>query len=183
MTSTLTASYPKELERTVTLRSGDRIRIRPIRPDDEPRLSALYDRLSLTTAYQRFFTRMKRLPPQWAHFFANVDYHDRLAIVAETGDESAPTLVGVARYEPSDDAGAAEIAIVVEDAWQGRGLGAVLLRELIAAGEARGVQRFIAYVLAENRRMLHLLSQHTETVRAKTHQGVTELEFRGGWAE
>lgn len=178
MTATLTASYPRELERTVTLRSGHRIRIRPIRPDDEPRLFALYDRLSLTTAYQRFFTRMKRLPPEWAHFFANVDYRDRLAIVAETGDESDPTLIGVARYEPSDVESAAEIAIVVEDAWQGRGAGTVLLHDLIEAGQARGRGRFLAYVLADNRRMLQLLSKHTDTVRVKTQQGVTELEFR-----
>ncbi len=64
-----------------TLEGG--LRLRLIRPDDEPRLVALYDRLSRHTAYQRFFTVMRRLPIDWAHFLANVDYQTRLALVIE----------------------------------------------------------------------------------------------------
>ena len=89
-------------DRTLTLASGERVRIRPIRPDDEPRLSDLYVRSSHTTRYQRFFTVHHRLPPDWAHFLANVDYERRFALVLE--DLAAPTtsLIGVARYEPTD---------------------------------------------------------------------------------
>lgn len=75
-------SYPAELERTVALRNGARVRLRPIRPADEPRLVELYERLSAVTAYRRFFTLMETLPPELAHHFANVDYHRRLALVA-----------------------------------------------------------------------------------------------------
>ena len=60
------APYPRELERTVRLANGAVVRLRPIRPDDAPRLVALYGRLSQHTAYQRFFTVLKRLPPDWA---------------------------------------------------------------------------------------------------------------------
>ena len=159
----------------VTLPEGERVWLRPIRPDDEPRLAELYDRLSRQTAYQRFFTVMRRLPPDWAHFLANVDYQRRFALVAEDASAPMPTLVGVARYEllPNDDA--AELAFVVQDSWQGKGLGAVLVRELLRAAELNGLQRFRAYVLGDNRRMLHLLTRHTDVRERRIDQGVVEL--------
>ena len=167
------APYPGELAREIVLRDGARLAVRPIRPDDEPRLVDLYARLSRHTAYQRFFTVMKRLPPDWAHFLANVDYRRRLALVAEHG--AAAELVAVARYEATDRADTAEIAFVVEDGWQNRGLGTLLLGDLLAAADARGILRFCAYVLAGNTRMLDLLSRFTEVLERTTQSGVTSL--------
>jgi len=95
-------TYPRDLEREIILEDGARLRIRPIASDDEARLSTLYDRLSRQTAYQRFFTIMRRLPPDWAHILANVDYRRRMALVAETAGET-PELVAVARYEATDE--------------------------------------------------------------------------------
>jgi acetyltransferase len=77
------AEYPKDVEREVTLKNGARVRVRPILPEDEARLVTLYGRLSRHTAYERFFTVMKRLPANWAHHFANVDYRRRMALVVE----------------------------------------------------------------------------------------------------
>jgi RimJ/RimL family protein N-acetyltransferase len=153
----------------------DGLRLRLIRPDDEPRLVALYARLSRHTAYQRFFAAMQRLPPDWAHFLANVDYQARLALVVERPD--ADELVAVARYEPSSEDGVAEVAFVVQDAWQGKGLGRILLRELLAAAEVRGIRRFRAYVLADNSRMLRLLSRQTRILQRKIESGVADLLF------
>jgi len=76
------AGYPKELEREIVLRDGARLRLRPIRPEEQDRLIELYGRLGSHTAYQRFFTVMKRLPPDWARLLANVDYQRRLALAA-----------------------------------------------------------------------------------------------------
>ena len=119
----------------VTLTDGTPVTLRHIRPEDESALTALYERLSPQTAYQRFFTVMRRLPPDWAHILANVDYDRRMAIVAlGPGGE----LIGVARYVYDERAQEAEIAIVIEDRWQGRGLGTRLLGELIGYAEARG---------------------------------------------
>ena len=106
------------------------MRLRPIHADDEPRLGDLYDRLSRQTAYQRFFTVMRRLPPDWAHFLANVDYARRFALVAEDARAATPTLVGVARYEPVPNDDAAELAFVVQDSWQGKGLGPEAIKTL-----------------------------------------------------
>ena len=167
--------YPTELEREITLRDGARLCLRPIRPEDQDRLIAFYDRLSQHTAYQRFFTVMKRLPPDWARLLANVDYARRLALLAEHGPADAPELVGVARYEPTDRADTAEIAFVIQDAWQNRGLGTLMLDALLAAAEARGIGRFRAYVLATNARMIDLLVRFTDVQERHTASGVTEL--------
>ena len=147
--------YPADLERRAVLDDGAEVHLRPIRPDDAARLGELYDRLSLTTTYQRFFTVMRRLPPDWAHQFATVDYERRLALVAERPTDRGPELIGVARYEPSEESDAAEIALVVEDAWQGRGLGVTLL--------------------GDNRRMLGVLTRHTDVRERSVESGVVTL--------
>lgn len=174
MTAPMTA-YPAELEREITLRDGARLRLRPIRSDDQDRLIAFHDRLSRQTAYQRFFSVMRRLPPDWAHWLANVDYQRRLALLAEHGEAGAPELVGVARYESTDQQDTAEIAFVIQDDWQNRGLGTILLDALLAAAEARGIRRFRAYVLAGNARMIDLLVRFTDVDERRTESGVTEL--------
>ena len=170
-------AYPGALERQMALKNGETVRIRPIRPDDEPRLVALYDRLSRHTAYQRFFTVMRRLPSDWIHYFANVDYRRRLALVAERETVAGVELIGVGRYEPSDEEATGEVAFVLEDGYQGQGLGTVLLDAVVRAGTERGLTRFRAYVLAENHRMLRLLAHHTRIIESKTEQGETTVLF------
>jgi RimJ/RimL family protein N-acetyltransferase len=172
------AQYPRDLVRTITLKDGFSARIRPIRPDDEPRLVDLYERLSRHTAYQRFFTVLRRLPSDWYHFFANVDYVRRLALVVERETVAGVQLIGVGRYEPAEEPDTAEVAFVVEDGWQGRGLGGILLEAVLGAADARGVRRFRAYVQADNHRMLRLLATRTQVEDRKTEEGVTGLWFR-----
>jgi RimJ/RimL family protein N-acetyltransferase len=170
------ARYPDELVRVVTTTDGVRVRIRPIRPDDAPRLIALYDRLSRHTAYQRFFTIMQRLPPDWARMLASVDYVSRLALVVQP-EASADEVVGVARYEPTDRPDTVEVAFVLQDGWQNRGLGTVLLGDLLSAARARGIRRFRAWVLADNTRMLDLLNRFTTITERKLEHGVVEVTF------
>lgn len=134
--------YPWAVARPVALADGAALRLRAIRPDDQPRLRELFHRLSPQSVYNRFFRVYDRLPDDWYHRFAHVDYRARLALVAEDADAGA--LRGVVRWEPGPVAGVVEIAIVVEDAWQGRGLGGLLLDALLRAAEARGIRRFTA---------------------------------------
>jgi RimJ/RimL family protein N-acetyltransferase len=167
-----------QFDRRVALREGTLARVRPIRADDEPRLAALYERLSRDTRYQRFFTVRQRLPPDWVHFLANVDYRARLALVVESpADPDA--LIAVARYEPAPgEPGTAEVAFVVQDGWQDRGLGTVLFGDLLAAAAVNGIERFRAWVLADNRRMLDLIARLGEVTHRAVEQGVVELSFR-----
>lgn len=173
----LPADYPSELERPLALRSGVRLRLRPVRPDDEPRLEEMFNRLSRHTVYHRFFAPYHRLRADWYRRFANVDYRARLALVAE--DEQAGHLLirAVARYEPDATPGVAEVAVVVEDAWQNRGVGSVLLDAVLEAGEARGIRSFTAHVLADNRRMLHVLRRLGDTHQRSAENGVVTLAF------
>ena len=169
--------YPWALIRPLELHDGAALRMRPIRPDDEPRLVELFHRLSPRTVYQRFFRAYDRLPDHWYHRFAHVDYRTRLALVAEQQEAGGPLLHAVARYEPGAADGATEIAIVVEDAWQHRGLGTLLLDALLAAAEARGLRRFTADVLADNRPMLRVLTRVAHIGRRDLEAGVLTIEF------
>ena len=168
--------YPRELERDLMLRDGARVRIRPIRPEDAPRLVAAYQRLSAHSAYQRFFSVRRRLPPDWAQFLATVDYRQRLALIVERPENGEMELLGVARYEPSHD-DAPEVAFVILDAWQNRGLGTVLFQALLEAGQARGIHRFRAWVLADNLRMLDLIYRYGDVKERRRDGAVFELIF------
>ena len=166
-----------DVERVVVLRYGASLRLRPIRPDDAPRLMALCHRVSPRTVYQRFFSA-RPLRPEEAHAFANVDYRERMALVAEVDTGQEPDLIGVARYGPTEEAAMADIALVIEDGWQGLGLGSILLKEILYAGARRGIRHFRADVLTENRRALRLVARYTDIVQSTTNDGVTSITFR-----
>jgi len=174
----LRAPYPQALAQWTRLDDGAPVLIRPIRADDADRLVALYARLSRTSAYHRFFTVLPRLPEAWARRLADVDYDRRLALVAEREGPDGVALIGVARWEPADEPDTVEVALVVEDPWQGHGLGARLFQALLDAAAARGVRRYVAYVLGDNRRMLGLLARLTEVEERTIEDGVVRLRFR-----
>jgi RimJ/RimL family protein N-acetyltransferase len=156
---------------TVTLKDGTTVRIRPIRPEDDQSLVEIFNHSSPQTVYQRFFTALPELTPDMAKRLSNVDSLHRLALVAET--DAAP--VGVARYEPTDQPDVVELAVVLVDDWQNRGLGRIMLREILRAAGQNGIHRFRADVLADNRRMLRLLATETCILDRKTEAGVTSI--------
>ena len=126
--------------------------------------------------YQRFFTLRKRLPPDWARYFATVDYRRRMALIAEREGPGGVELIGVGRYE-SDGQEAPEIALLVQDGWQGRGVGTLLLESVLQAGQRRGFGQFRAFVLADNRGMLELLARSTDIKQRTIEQGIVTIVF------
>ncbi|HMD45018.1 MAG TPA: GNAT family N-acetyltransferase [Acidimicrobiales bacterium] len=150
-TETVIASgYPAELEVDACDRWGDPVHLRPIRPADAERLVAFHEHLSPSTVYLRFFTLHPHLSEREVQRFTTVDYQDRLAIVAEVDG----LLVGVGRYDRMPGTDEAEVAFVVADAFQRRGIGVLLLRQLVAAARPRGIHRFLAETLEGNAPML-----------------------------
>src|SRR3954464_4299948 len=144
-------SYPPQWEADVVAADGGTVHLRPITPGDAEGLVALHGRLSEQTRYFRFFGPYPHLSQRDVERFTVVDHVRRVAIVATLGED----LIGVARYETIAP-GSAEVAFVIEDAHQGRGLGPLLLEHLAAAARERGITRFDADVLPTNRRMLHV---------------------------
>lgn len=147
---------------------------RPVRPDDDQRLVRMWPRLSPDTVYRRFHAPLRRLPMTTVRHLVEVDHELREAVVAEVGGE----VVGVARYDrsPADPAGA-EFAVVVEDAWQGMGLGRQLLVELTGLATRRGVRRLTATVQMDNDRMLRLIHQLLPGSRFTRDSGVYIVRY------
>ena len=127
---------------------------RPVRPDDQSLFYRLWPRLSPETVYRRFHAPVRRLPAETVRWLVTVDHDLREALVAVVGGE----VVGVARYDrPLDAPGTAEVAVVVEDAWQGAGVGRQLLAELAELAARRGVRTLTATVQPDNRPVLGLV--------------------------
>lgn len=175
--------YPHELTEVALLDDGTPVEFRAILPSDDLRLARLFHRLSPQSLYLRFFAPVPRPRPAMIRRLADVDYTDRLAIVAVVDDE----IVGVARYDrlaavaPATlgvDPGEAEAAVIVEDAWQGRGIATRLLWRLSAAGVARGVHTFTASVLAQNSKMLGLLRIISQDVEFAPSGGEYQVRMR-----
>lgn len=163
--------------RAVTLRDRTSVVVRPVRPDDRPLVADLFARLSRRRLAERFLTPLPRVRPEWIGRFANVDGEARLGLVAGPGG-GAPgdEVIALAQYEPAGD-GVRELALVVRDDWQARGLGTALLLMIMAAATRRGRALFTALVNADNVRMLYLLRRHTRIIARTVDSGVVEVRF------
>ena len=164
------------LESDFALKDGTSVHLRPIRPEDEGALVEIFNGSSPQTVYQRFFSALPELTPSMAHHLSHVNYKDRFALVAEV--DRGP--VGVARYERTEDPGLLELGLVIMDEWQNRGLGRIMLREIMRAAERNGIHRFRADVLADNRRMQRLIATEGQIQERKTEAGVTSILFNLG---
>jgi GNAT superfamily N-acetyltransferase len=151
---------------------------RPVRPDDLTRFARLWPRLSPETVYRRFHAPVRSLPPELVRRLVTVDHDRREALVALSGDE----VIGVARYDRSPtDPTSAEIALVVEDAWQGMGVGRQLLTELSDLAAARGVQTLTSEVQEDNDRMVAMIRRLLpgSAFRAEDHVYAVRSPLRG----
>jgi RimJ/RimL family protein N-acetyltransferase len=144
------------MERSLTLRDGSVVRVRPIRADDTERLQTFHAHLSVESIVFRFFRTVPRLSIDQATQFTHVDYVSRMALVATRGDGQGEEILAVVRYDRTGGR-KAEIAFVVQDAWQGHGLATALLHQLAAYARTHGVDRFVALTMGSNARMLDVL--------------------------
>lgn len=161
----------------VALRDGTRVRIRPIRPDDKERLQQGLRALSPQSRYRRFHTPLEAFTTEQLHYLTEIDYADHMAWVAERPDRPDEPGLGVARYvRLPDEPGVADAAVTVVDAYQGRGLGSLLLAALSRSAVAAGVAVLRNYVLADNDAMLALLDELGAT-RVDEGEGVYRVDM------
>ncbi len=164
--------YPVEWEADVLLTDGGVARLRPIRPADADLLVEFYERVSPESKYLRFFAPYPRLSARDVARFTQVDYVDRVALILTLGER----MIGVGRYDRVED-DEAEVAFLVEDAHQGRGIAQLLLEHLADAARERGITRFVAEVLPQNRRMAQVFADAGYRISKGMDDGVLAVEF------
>src|SRR3954470_2069370 len=163
---------PRHWEADVVLRDGKTAHIRPIRPDDAELLVEFYGRVSERSKYYRFFSPMPHLSDRDVQRFTQVDHDQRVAFVLTLQGQ----MIAVGRYDVTKP-GEAEVAFLVEDQHQGRGIAQILLEHLAQAGRERGVERFVAEVLPDNQRMMQVFREQGYQVTGGWDEGVMHLEF------
>jgi len=165
--------YPEHWETDAVLADGGTVHLRPITPADADGLVEFHAGLSDRTIYFRFFSPRPRLTPREVQRFTTVDHVDRVALVALLDDR----LIAVARYDRVPGTGEAEVAFVVADEHQGRGIGTLLLEHLAAAARERGLTRFFAETLPDNRPMQAVFKQAGWEAKSRWDDGVVRVEF------
>ncbi|WP_069817189.1 bifunctional acetate--CoA ligase family protein/GNAT family N-acetyltransferase [Streptomyces sp. TP-A0874] len=173
--------YPAHWEADVVLRDGGTARIRPITPDDAQRLVDFYERVSDESKYYRFFAPYPRLSDRDVHRFTHHDYVDRVGLAATIGGEFIATV----RYDRIDPEGRpargaaeeAEVAFLVQDAHQGRGVASALMEHIAAVARERGIRRFAAEVLPANSKMIKVFTDAGYTQKRSFTDGVVRLEL------
>ncbi len=149
-----THSYPEELERYDTLRDSTEIFFRPVKPTDENALAEMLYSLSARSVESRYMTHTMAFPHKDVQQLTNIDYNNDLAIVGVVPSVSGDEIVAIAQYFLDPKTNSAEVAFVVQDEWQKKGMGSFLLNYLTEIAEKRGVKRFYAKVLSRNKPML-----------------------------
>ncbi len=163
---------PRHWAADVLLLDGSTAHVRPIRPEDADLLVEFYGRVSDESKYYRFFSPMPNLSEKDVKRFTNVDYQNRIAFVVMLADH----MIAVGRFDVIEP-GEAEVAFLVEDRHHGRGIAQILLEHLAQAGRELGVERFVAEVLPDNRRMITTFKDAGYHVVGGFEDGVMSLEF------
>jgi acyl-CoA synthetase (NDP forming)/RimJ/RimL family protein N-acetyltransferase len=165
-------AYPTHWEADVVLRDGSTAQVRPITPDDAQRLIDFYARVSDESKYYRFFAPYPVLSERDVKRFTEVDHHKRVGFVVTRGQD----IVAIGRYDAIDER-TAEVAFLVQDSYQGKGLGQLLLEHLAQSGRERGYHRFVAEVLPDNVRMIRVFREMGYAVEGGFEDGVMRLGF------
>ncbi len=147
-------TYPEELERYEILRDGTEIFFRPVKPTDEPALSEMLYSLSEESIRTRYMTHTVVFPHRDIQRFTNIDYRQDVAIVGVIPHVSGEEIVALAQYFLDPKSRIAEVAFLVQDEWQQKGMGTFLLDYITQIAKQRGVKKFYAKVLPTNEPML-----------------------------
>lgn len=170
-------AYPADEERTVALKDGRSVLLRPSRTTDMEPLQDLFYRLTPRDIYTRFFTNLKSLSTKNAQHLCSVSYEEEMAFVAVTGDWADETIVGSCCYYVDPSTNLADVAYMIRPEWQGRGLGTALQERIAEYAKNHGVRGFSADVLSENERMLGVFEKSGCRISKRVVSGTYEVEM------
>jgi acyl-CoA hydrolase/GNAT superfamily N-acetyltransferase len=168
---------PKELSTTMLLSDGTQIGFRPIHPTDEHRMRSLFYELSQQTIYYRFMSDLKRLPRKQIQDFVYIDHRNDIAVLGTVPEADGEHIVAIGRYFLDPTTNLAEVAFVVIDDWQGRGIGTFLFNHLMKIARRNGIRGFTAEVLSQNRAMQAVFDRSNCKTRSKLAEGVYSYEM------
>jgi len=156
-TSDSKQDYPEHLVRRVTLKSGEAITIRPIRPADADIEREFIEGLSPRSSHLRFMGGVRRASDEMVRYFTDIDYVRHMALIATLPEDGRERQVAVGRYFTLEDGQSCEFALVVADTWQGKGIGYAIMTDLIREAGRKGLLKMIGSILADNDRMITLV--------------------------
>jgi len=169
--------YPEALETYRTTRDGVEILLRPVRISDEPLLKDFFYSLSDRSTYRRFLSARKDMPHERLQEFVVIDYTAEMVILAVIEEEEREIVVGVGQYGIDAETHTADVALVVRDDEQDRGIGTELLGYLTVLAKREGLLGFTAEVLTENEAMMHLFERSGFAIEKRRDAGVYELRM------
>jgi acetyltransferase len=173
--------YPTQYVGEFTTKRGERVAIRPIRPEDEPLIARFHETLSERSVYFRYFHMMKlgqRIAHERLTRICFIDYDRDMALVAVARDEQGePFVVGVGRLTKQRGTNVGEFAVTISDGWQGTGLGTDLLRRVVEVGRHEGLEAIVADILPENRDMQRVSEKVGFTCTFDVDEGVVRAHM------
>jgi len=163
--------YPEEMETIMVTKDETHLLVRPIRPTDEEMLSDMFYDLSDQTIINRFFNMLKSMPHRKLQEFCCIDYEHDMSVVVIHGVSPKQKMVGLGSYHLNPATQRAEIAFLVADEWQGKGIGTFLMQHLVKVARSKKIKGLTAEVLRDNVAMIALMHKGGVPANSKPVDG------------
>jgi len=170
--------YPEELKRYIVLKDGSRILLRPIKPSDVSMKHHLFYALSKESIEKRYLGSLKALPLKRIWPYVIIDYKNEMVIVGTVQEGESENMVAIGSYSRVPNTNLAEVALVVRDDWQNKGLGTILFNYLCEIAKKQGLDGFIAWVMVDNERMMHIIKKSGYPVRYRIDGNLYYVEIK-----
>lgn len=167
--------YPAEISARHTFKNGVTIRFRAIKPSDEEEMRRLFYRFSDEAVYYRYFSPIKTMPHAKMQAYVNVDFSQTMSIVGLVGEAGMGHIIAEARFVKWPDRPFADVAFIVDEEYQGKGVASYLYKMLIRLAKERGIQGFTADVLSTNKAMMNVFEKGGAMVKAQLQHGIYTL--------
>ena len=171
------ANYPLDIETMKTFKDGLELKIRPIKPSDEDMMRRHFYTFSDESKYLRYFTNIRTMPHADMQKYVNIDYHKIISIVAVLQKGNSERIIAEGRYAAFSEENTHELAFLVDEEFQGKGIGTFLVNYLLKIARERGIPKLSASVLLKNGKMLAVLKKADVTPRIRSDRDVYELDF------